>query len=131
MAESSPDTFDPSGGMYAVYLTGLNPTGRRLAFDLVQFLTGDSVTAAYHRDNPSDPEGPPNDYYIVNASPGTHALTVAPYVRIWLLRLQQDFTPDLASGTWEELPEYLSANRPPDGNQLSYYPFWLTAPTAS
>jgi hypothetical protein len=56
---------------------------------------------------------------------------VAPYVRIWLLRLQQDFTPDLASGTWEELPEYLSANRPPDGNQLSYYPFWLTAPTAS
>lgn len=123
---SSPDTFDPSGGRYAVYLTGLNTAGRRLAFDLIQFLTGEKAVAAYHEDNPSDPEGPPNDYYIVNRSRATRAVPVVPR--------RHDPAPAPRDGLHARpRPRDLGGaagvpgpNRPPEGRLLSYHPFWLT-----
>jgi hypothetical protein len=82
---------------------------------------------AYHRDHPDDPEGPPNDYYIVNASSQTYTADVAADVRVRLVRLAQDGNADLDPGTFEELPGYLmSAPREPGSPYLSSLTFLLS-----
>lgn len=63
-AGSSPATFDSSGGTYAAQsLTALE--GRKLQFDVVQWLSGDDANEAYFRESDDD-SGAPNDYYILN-----------------------------------------------------------------
>jgi hypothetical protein len=123
---SSPSTFDAAGGRYAVILRSLDVDERMIGFDVIQFLLGDDAVDAYHEDFPEDPEGPPNDYYIVNDNPLVRQAPVDPDVLVRLVRLQEDGSADLDPGTFEELPGYLTAYQLDDPPQLSYNPFWLT-----
>lgn len=124
--QSSPAQFEAESGQYAVYLTGVEVAGRRLSFDVIQFLVGDDAARAYHRDVPDDPEGPPNDYYIANESKQVRQAPFGADMRVRLVRLREDSDPDLDPGTFAELPAYLAQDEPSDQLALSSNPFWLT-----
>ena len=110
-------------GRHAVYLTGLDTDGHTLTVNVIQFLSGQAAIDAYHEDEPDDPEGPPNDYYIVDDNPRLRTLPVADDVTVRLVFLRSGV--DLDPGTWEGLPTYLEKYRPDDG-RLSFMPFWIT-----
>lgn len=123
---SSPSAFDPVGGLYATYLTGVDAAARTVTFDVVQWLSGDDAKAAYVRDHPDEPDGPPNDYYIVNASPEVRTAGVEEDAEVWLVRLEEDANASLDPGTFGELPAYLAGKRPsPADGRLSASPIWL------
>lgn len=124
--ESSPSTFDPSGGQYAVILMSLDVDARSIGFDVFQLLFGDDAIDAYHEDYPDDPEGPPNDYYTVNENPLVRSASVDPDVVVRLVRLQEDGDADLDAGTFDELPAYLADYQSDELPGLSYNPYWLT-----
>ncbi len=112
-------------GRHATYLTGIDVGDRTLTVDVIQFLTGQQAVDAYHRDYPADPDGPPNDYYIVNDNPRLRTLPVAADVKVRLVRLHEGRGAELKPGNWEELPAYL-AHYPDEGRRLSGNPFWIT-----
>ncbi len=112
-------------GRHATYLTAIDVDGHTLTVDVIQFLTGKPAVDAYQRDHPDDPDGPPNDYYIVNANPRLRTLAVAADVEVRLVRLHEGKGPDLEPGRWQELPSYL-ANYRTDDRRLSNNPFWIT-----
>jgi hypothetical protein len=122
--ESSPAQFDPKGGQYAVYLTGLDLARRTVAFDVIQFLGGESARKAYERDNPGDSGGPPNDYYIVNDNPAVREAAVSQSVRVVVVNL--DSSSGQRAGEFDALPAHLARSKPSEGNQLSSFPYWLT-----
>lgn len=111
-------------GRHATYLHELDVPGRTLTVDVIQFLTGQEAIDAYHAEFPEDPDGPPNDYWIVNANPRLRTLPVSADARVRLVRLAEDGDADLDPGTWDELPEYLAHDRPED-DRLSWNPFWV------
>lgn len=81
---SSPATFDPSGGTHAAQsLTALE--GRKLQFDVVQWLSGDDANDAYVRES-GDDSGAPNDYYIANERDELRIAPVADEAVILVLR---------------------------------------------
>lgn len=123
--QSSPAQFEAESGQYAVYLTGVEVAGRRLSFDVIQFLVGDDAARAYHREVPDDPDGP-GDYYIANESKQVRQAPVGEGVRVRLVRLREDGDADLDPGTFEELPGYLAKDKPTGDPALSSNPFWLT-----
>jgi hypothetical protein len=130
--ERQPDPDDHGDGSPALedgrpasYLHGLDTNARTITIDVVQFLTGQAATEAYRHDHPDDPDGPPNDYYIVNANPRLRTLPVASHVEVQLVRLHEGGGTDLDPGTWEELPTYLDAY-PTEDARLSWNPFWIT-----
>ena len=118
--------IDLEDGRHPVYVTGIDVAGRTLTFDVIQFLTGAEAVAAYHADNPTDPEGPPNDYYIVNENPKLRTASVAADASVMLVRLAEDSNADLDPGTFEELAAYLAATGPGEGAALSGAPYWIT-----
>ena len=130
----STTTTEPNGsvledGRHPVYLVEVNVGERTITFDLIQYLSGQAATDAYHEDNPDDPDGPPNDYYIVNDNPRLRTLPVIDDVPVQLVRLHQDENADLDPGTFEEIPSYTTeqigeAEPPPD--KLGFNPWWLT-----
>jgi hypothetical protein len=125
---SAPGTSPPSpleDGRHATYLTALDVSGRTVTVDVIQFLTGEEAIDAYHDAVPDDPEGPPNDYWIVNDNPQLRTLPVALDATISLVRLAEDADADLDPGTWEELPTYLADLEPPDADRLAWNPFWI------
>lgn len=120
--------LDLEDGRHPVFLTSVDVAGRTLGFDVVQFLTGQEAIDAWQAAYPDDPEGPPNDYFIVNENPLLRTAPVAGEAIVMLVRLAEDSDADLDPGTFDELPAYLalSAPAPGDGRALSYSPFWLT-----
>jgi hypothetical protein len=118
------DATDLSDGRHPSYLHDVDRSGRALTVDVIQFLTGEAAVNAHHEEHPDEPDGPPNDYYIVNANPRLRTLEVSPDVTVALVRLHEGDA-ELDPGTWEELPDYLAIN-PPDDDRLSWNPYWLT-----
>ncbi len=120
--------LDLEDGRHPVFLTSVDVAARTLGFDVVQFLTGQEAIDAWQAAYPDDPEGPPNDYFIVNENPRLRTAPVAGDATVMLVRLSEDSDADLDPGTFDELPAYLalSAPAPGDGSALSYSPFWLT-----
>jgi hypothetical protein len=112
-------------GRHASYLHALDGEAHTLTVDVVQFLTGRAATEAYRQDHHEDPDGPPNDYYIVNANGRLRTLPVAQHVEVRLVRLHEGGGTDLDPGTWQELPTYLEAY-PTEDARLSWNPFWIT-----
>jgi hypothetical protein len=128
-ATTAPPT-SPSGepvledGRHPVYLTDIDKADRTVEFDLIQFLTGDEATAAYIEDNPDDPGGPPNDYYIVNDNPRLRRLSVAENVEATVLDWEGGFKPQVIA--FADLPAQLAADLVPDDDRIWPSPFWLT-----
>lgn len=112
-------------GRHPAYLHAIDVDGRTITVDVIQFLTGQAAVEAYQADHPDDPDGPPNDYYILNVNPRLRTLPVAVDVTVELVRLHENGDADLDPATWEELPSYLALT-PPDDARLSWNPHWLT-----
>ncbi len=119
LGTSSRSDFDPRRGQYAVYLYGVNSGLRTVAFDVVQFLVGDDAAQAYHRDNPTDPGGPPGAYYLVNAYENTDEAAVDGGARVRLVDPSRPAA--LVSG---ELADVLS--QVTVGSHPAYGLYWLT-----
>jgi hypothetical protein len=116
---SSPSIFDAAAGTYAAHLTAVDAAALSLSFDVVQWLTGTDAVDAYHVDNPADPDGPPNDYYVVNANSEVRTAPVGAGATVLLVRLAADGTAAVSPGTVDELPAYLELAFPDDV-------YWLT-----
>jgi hypothetical protein len=71
-------------GRYFAELVAVDPDGR-VTFDVMQWLSGEAARRAWQEANPQDPDGPPNDYYIVNDNPGLRTMTVSDDIRVELV----------------------------------------------
>jgi hypothetical protein len=83
-ADSSPSAFDPARGTYAAQSLALGP-GRQLAFDIIQWLSGDDADEAYFRES-GDRSGAPNDYFIRNQRKAIDRAPVTDDAEILVLR---------------------------------------------
>jgi hypothetical protein len=61
-------------GRHPVLIKTVDVQGRRITFDLIQFLTGEAAIKAAAEDHQESP--PPNDYYIRNVNPRLRTLPV-------------------------------------------------------
>ena len=127
---SESTTAADADGRHAVYLHGVDVDARTITVDVVNWLSGDEATEAYLAENPGEVDGPPNGYHITGIDGDLVTLPVADDVAVRLVRLSEDGDADLDAGTWDELPGYLSENRPDDG-RLSYNPYWIEVEAGS
>jgi hypothetical protein len=110
-------------GRHAAYLTNLNVEKKTLAFDKIDFLTGEAATKEYIKENPGQTEGPDNDYLIINNNPLLRTLPIADSATILIV--------DMTGGgvaakktTLAALPAYFA---PEKGSKILWHdPFWLT-----
>ena len=119
---ATPTTAEPvvlADGRHPVYLKTVDPDGRTITFDLIQFFTGEAATKAAAEDNKESP--PPNDYYIRNVNPRLRTLPVAPdapiTVNVLAAQTTGSSTKDV-SVTLEKLAGYFPNSGTP--------PFWVT-----
>lgn len=116
---SSPKDLGATG-TFAAHLVKVDERSRQLQFDMVQWLVGEDAVVAYHAENPTEPDGPPADYWIANENPLVRAAPVAADASVLLVRLAQDQSADLDAGTLDELPDYLTQPTSP------HTTWWLT-----
>ena len=114
-------------GRSAVYLTGLNTAEKTATFDLIEFLTGDAAKTEWKKEHPEQPDGPDNDYMIINNNKKLRTLPVDPKAKCVVLATLGSI--DTKTVTFAALPAFLKqrnkgiAITPP---QISVLPFWLT-----
>jgi hypothetical protein len=112
--------LDLADGRHAAHITKLDVSGREVTIDVIQILSGQEAAEAFKRDNPGEGEGPPNDYYIVNANKKLRTGTMTPEAGVKLVNLAQDSNADLNDATLEELDAYLKTV------DRLMVPFWFT-----
>jgi hypothetical protein len=123
-ADASPVLAD---GRSAVYLTGLDTTRNTVTFDLIEFLTGDAAKAEWKKEHPENPDGPEDDYMIVNNYNTLRTLPVAADVQCVVLSTLGGT--DTKTISFAAFPAFLKQQSqgmtltPPD---LAVLPFWLT-----
>jgi hypothetical protein len=123
-ADASPVLAD---GRSAVYLTGLDTTRNTVTFDLIEFLTGDAAKAEWKKEHPENPDGPEDDYMIVNNNKTLRTLPVAADVQCVVLSMLGGT--DTKTISFTAFPAFLKQQSqgmtltPPD---LAVLPFWLT-----
>jgi hypothetical protein len=123
-ATASPVLAD---GRSAAYLTGLNGSKNTVTLDLIEFLTGDAAKAEWKKEHPENPDGPDNDYLIVNKNKKLRTLPVTAGAKCVVLSTLG--STDTKTISFAELPAYLKKQSkgitvtPPSINPL---PFWLT-----
>jgi len=71
-------------GRHFAELIAVDPGGR-VTFDVMQWLSGEAAKRAWQEENPQDPDGPPNDYFIINDNPAVRTMTVSDDVRVELV----------------------------------------------
>ena len=132
-AKSDPATTTPpaapvlADGRSAVYLTGLDTAAKTTTFDLIEFLTGPAAKAEWKKEHPEQPDGPDNDYMIINNNKKLRTLPVDPKANCRVLATLGGI--DTKTVTFTALPGFLKkrnkgvAVTPP---QISMLPFWLT-----
>jgi hypothetical protein len=114
-------------GRSAVYLTGVNATKNTVSFDLIEFLTGNAAKAEWKKQHPENPDGPDNDYMIVNNNKKLRTLPVAADAKCVVLSTLGGT--DTKTIGFVALPAFLEQHNkgmeltPP---QISILPFWLT-----
>jgi hypothetical protein len=121
-------TVEPilADGRHPVYLTDLDPSRRTVTFDLIQFLTGAEAAKVWAKAHPDEPDGPPNDYLIINDNRRLRTLPIADTARV---TVATDASGGIANVqiTMAELPAHLARQRPESADgRLSYAPYWLT-----
>jgi hypothetical protein len=119
-AGSSTATFDPSAGTYAVQDVSLARGPLTLTFNVVQWLSGQDAERAWEHDHPEDPNGPPNDYYIVDASDRLRAAPLKAGATVLLTHLSTDATPPVEPDTIGGLEAYLGEGPPTATYWLSF-----------
>lgn len=84
-APPPPERDDDSlaDGRHAGYVRSVDPAGRTMVVDVIQFLTGDAARNASAADGHGGDV--PNDYYIRNVNPKLRTLTFADVVEVTLL----------------------------------------------
>lgn len=92
-------------GRYFADLVAVDPAGR-VTFDVMQYLTGEAAKQAWREQNPQDPDGPPNDYLVVNDNPGVRIMTVSDNVRVELADMNN--IPNTVAVLLAALPEVLA-----------------------
>jgi hypothetical protein len=115
-------------GRHPAFLVQFDVPGRRVTFDLIQFLVGEEAIAAYREDgraNPEDPD-PPNDYYIRNVNPRLRTLPISGEAAVTVVRLGEPSGSGSVPWTLAELPRHLSERGTGPEGQLSWSPYWLT-----
>ena len=115
----SPAVFDDRQGAYAALVTEMD-AGSTLTFDVIQILFGEAATERYLADNPSETEGPPNDFYIVNENELLRSARLADDATVWLVNLEQDLHADVNLANPQELVEFVGSFEDP------WPPYWLT-----
>ena len=84
-------------GRHPVYLKTVDPAGRMVSFDLIQFYQGDQATVEAAKDHQESP--PPNDYYIRNVNSKLRTLPV---------RADATITANQIAGTNQDVPVTLA-----------------------
>jgi hypothetical protein len=114
-------------GRSAVYLTGLNTTGNTVTFDLIEFLTGDAAKAEWKKEHPDNPNGPENDYMIVNNNKMLRTLPVAPDAQcVVLSTLGGTDTKTISFAAFPAFLKQQSQGMTLPSPDISLLPFWLT-----
>jgi len=114
-------------GRSPVYLTGLDAAGKTVTFDLIEFLTGEKAKAEWKKLHPEYPDGPDNDYMIVNNNKKLRTLPVAAGATCVVLASlggTETTTVGFAAlpAFLEEQNKDLTLTEP----QIAVLPFWLT-----
>lgn len=112
-------------GRVAALVLGVS-SGGRVAFDPVQFLTGQEASAAARAHGDEDP--PPNDFYIVNDDRALRDLPFAPGVAVGMLMdADGELCGDIAVGCPPmSVADWESALEGEWGDLLLSMPYWLT-----
>jgi photosystem II stability/assembly factor-like uncharacterized protein len=126
--DTTTEDFNPERGFYTVMLTGIDVASRTLQFDPVAHLEGAEAQAAYEADNPGVNDTLGDGGYNRDHSTETYSATVAPDVRVRLVRLHETGVADLKPGSFDELPAYLSdpLYKVPGTNRLSGFVYKLS-----
>ncbi|MBB3095555.1 hypothetical protein FHR83_003225 [Actinoplanes campanulatus] len=112
-------------GRHPVYLTKV--AAGTVTFDLIEFLTGDKAKALWKKEHPENPDGPPNDYIIVNENPKLRTLPVAADADCEALETLGGV--DMTTVPCKDLAAFLKKQNegldvtPP---HIAVLPFWLT-----
>lgn len=112
--------MDLADGRHPVFIEEVNLARGTMVVDVIQFLTGEEARQAYLRDHPDDPDGPPNDYYILNTNPRLRSGVVAAGAPIRLVKMEQTSSAELEDADLNELAEFVRSIEP------SVVPFWIT-----
>jgi hypothetical protein len=114
-------------GRHPTYLTGLDVARRTVTFDLIQFLTGADAERIWAQTHPDEPEGPPNDYLIVNNNLRLRVLPVADQAHVTVVDTGGAGGIVNVQISLDDLPRHLAGQKPETvDNRLSYAPYWLT-----
>jgi|SRR5579859_1082811 len=114
-------------GRSAAYLAGLDATAKTVTFDPIDFLTGDAAKTEWKKEHPENPDGPENDYMIVNNDTTLRTLPVAANAQCVVLSTLGGT--DTKTISFAAFPAFLKQQGngmnipPPD---ISLLPFWLT-----
>ncbi|MBB4753444.1 hypothetical protein [Actinoplanes lobatus] len=112
-------------GRHPVYLTKV--AAGTVTFDLIEFLTGDKAKARWKKEHPENPDGPDNDYMIVNENPKLRTLPVAADADCQALETLGGV--DMTTVPCKDLAAFLKKQNedldvsPP---HIAVLPFWLT-----
>lgn len=117
-AGSSTANFDPTSGTYAAQDVSIDVHSLSLTFNVVQWLSGDDARRAWTNDHPEGPDGPPNDYYIVDESDRLRTAPIRPELEVFLTHLRSDGTAGVEPDTVDGLKRYLDEGQAGDT-------FWL------
>jgi hypothetical protein len=123
-ADASPVLVD---GRSAVYLTGLDTTHQTVTFDLIEFLTGEAAKAQWKKEHPQNPDGPDNDYMIVNNNALSRTLPVASDVPcVVLSTLSGTDTKTISFGAFPACLKHQNTGMTLTTPDIAVLPFWLT-----
>jgi hypothetical protein len=118
-AVATTSTTRVADGRVPVYIKTVDVAQRLLTYDQIQFLTGAAAKQAWVKDHPDDPDGPPNDYYILNVNPQLYTVPIASSVVITV-----NIVGDGSSTDHPASLAQLADDMHKDGAEM--LPFWVT-----
>jgi hypothetical protein len=119
---SSTTATSVANGRVPAYLKTLDLNQRQLTYDQIQFLTGTEAKKAWVKDHPDQPDGPDNDYYILNVNPKLYTVSIAANATVTLANLAKNPSVEGSPASLEDLAAGLKKR--PTG--FDGPPFWLT-----